>query len=58
VPNKNSTNLISVRNENGEYEYIRVDPRIRVYIYKLENYIRFPEESKLLEEYPERFTSE
>jgi len=47
--------FVSVKDENGNYKRVEVPLEVHQYIIQLEFFIQFPNYSKLLEAYPERF---
>lgn len=49
--------FVSVKDESGNYKRVEVPLEVHQYIIQLELFIQFPNYSKLLEAYPERFYS-
>ena len=47
--------LVSVKERFGTFRHFEVPKEVYVYVKQLEAYINYPDESKLLEAYPERF---
>ena len=46
---------ISIKNSKGEFELFEIPWTVRDYIIKLEMHILSPNNSKLMQSYPERF---
>lgn len=46
---------LAIKNTNGDYELWPVATEVYYYVRQLEEYIKNPEYSRLLEVYPERF---
>lgn len=47
--------FISIKTSSDEYNYFEVSREVYMYVKQLESHINYPEHSKLLELYPNRF---
>jgi len=47
--------FVSIKNEKNQYKIFKVKKEVYTYIHQLETAIRFPQESKIKDLYPERF---
>ena len=47
--------FLSVKNENGEYKHHKVPKDVYLYVRQLEMYFKYPEKSKFLKVYKDRF---
>lgn len=48
--------FVSVKTRNGSYKAFKVKEEVYIYVKQLEIAVKYPEDSKLTEAYPERFS--
>jgi hypothetical protein len=47
--------LLSIKDKDKNFKHYEVPEEVYIYVQQLEMFIKFPNDSKLLEAYPERF---